>query len=436
MKAVLLDGSSAADQTGERVRTILSAELQARGWEVESVILRDKKIADCAGDFLCWIRTPGVCKSNDDNRAIDAAIISSDLLVYLTPVTFGGYSSVLKRMVDHQIPNISPFFVRIEGETHHAKRYETYPKLLAVGWMEAGDGPKGIVFRHLVQRNALNMHCEDYVSALVEGDPSDEELTQSAQQWLDELQHCRSSSRAALPVIAAGPGATSEPIQQVLLLVGSPRRAKSTSQALGGYMLERLGERAVQGRTIYTHSALASVQDTQQMLEAVDGADLVTLAFPLYVDSLPAKVIETLERIAAHRQRGGGLRTKPFAAIVNCGFPEALHNETALAICATFATEAGFSWAGGLSIGGGEGLVHGEPLGEGGGRTARLRKALEMTAEALAQGRPIPTAAQELIKKPFVPPWLYRTMGGHGWKKQAEEYGAKDMLRQRPYSQA
>ena len=68
---------------------------------------------------------------------IAAAVVTSDLMVYLTPVTFGGYSSMLKGMVDHLIQNVSPFFARLDGETHHRKRYKNNPDLLAVGWMEA-----------------------------------------------------------------------------------------------------------------------------------------------------------------------------------------------------------------------------------------------------------------------------------------------------------
>lgn len=39
--------------------------------------------------------------------------------------------------------------------------------------------------------------------------------------------------------------------------------------------------------------------------------------------------------------------------IVNSGFPEAFHNDTALAILRRFAAETGFQWAGGLALGGG-----------------------------------------------------------------------------------
>ena len=60
------------------------------------------------------------------------------------------------------------------------------------------------------------------------------------------------------------------------------------------------------------------------------------------------------------------MRPQLFTAIANCGFPEALHNTTALAICEVFARQAGFEWAGSLSLGGGE-AVNGQPLVQAGG---------------------------------------------------------------------
>ena len=59
MKAVILDGSNENDLTGQHVRTALTAELEARGWEIEHVQLCETKIGNCAGDFFCWIRNPG-----------------------------------------------------------------------------------------------------------------------------------------------------------------------------------------------------------------------------------------------------------------------------------------------------------------------------------------------------------------------------------------
>ena len=431
MKAILLDGSQANDKTGERVRAALMAQLQTRGWDVEHFTLCEKQIGNCAGDFFCWIRTPGLCNVDDDNRLIAAAIIASDLMVYLTPVTFGGYSATLKKMVDHQIQNISPFFAQVAGETHHQKRYQKHPDLMVVGWLDTPDAQAEAVFRHLTQRNALNYHAEKSVSGVVLASHSDQELQASAQKWLNELQSGHKPQRAQLPVSKVADNGPVE-IRRALLLVGSPKTRKSTSNSLGGYLFEQLSARSIQIETIYLHTVLRSPAKMQALLEAVTAADLVTLAFPLYVDTLPAPVIEALERIAAQRPGRDQTHRQLFTAICNCGFPEAQHNANALAVCETFARQAGFEWAGSLSLGGGE-MVAGAPLAQLGGMTIMMRKALDLAAEGLAQGQSIPQAAQDILGKPVIPHWVYRLTGWLRWHKQSKGYGAQKLLKRQPY---
>jgi len=155
------------------------------------------------------------------------------------------------------------------------------------------------------------------------------------------------------------------------------------------------------------------------------------LAFPLYVDSLPAPVIATLEKIAEHRKDKGSPIS--FASIANCGFPEAHHNNTALAICSEFARQNNFTWMGSLALGGGEGLVHGVPLNEMDGRAIPLKKALDLSAEALANGEVIPQLARDILAKPVIPNWMYKLFGGIGWKQNAKQYGMEKELRRKPY---
>jgi hypothetical protein len=220
-------------------------------------------------------------------------------------------------------------------------------------------------------------------------------------------------------------------VRRAVLLIGSPRTKKSTSASLGGYLFEQLNARGVETQTIQIYTSLNSPERMRAMFQAVDDADLVVLAFPLYVDSHPAPVIATLEKMAAHRKgQGSPIR---FAAISNCGFPEAHHNQTALAICSEFARQNGLTWLGGLALGGGEGLVHGVPLSEMDGRAIPLKKALDLAAEALVQGKPIPQSSRELLDKPVIPNWMYKLFGGYGWKQQAKQYGAQKELKRQPY---
>jgi multimeric flavodoxin WrbA len=92
VQVLLLDGSPEGDEFLEAVRRALLEEIEESGAEAHSIVLRDGDPAPCRGCFGCWIRTPGVCVIADSGRDIARRAVRSDILVYLTPVTFGGYS--------------------------------------------------------------------------------------------------------------------------------------------------------------------------------------------------------------------------------------------------------------------------------------------------------------------------------------------------------
>ncbi len=218
---------------------------------------------------------------------------------------------------------------------------------------------------------------------------------------------------------------------QVLLLIGSGKQPRSTSGALGGYLLERLGEQGYQTEAQLIHKSFRTEKGRNKLLAATDQVDIVVLAFPTYIDSLPASVTKALELVAKHRL-GRGNRQQRLLAIANCGFPEAHHNNTALDICRLFAWDAVFSWSGGLSLGGGEAL-DGQPLGEAGGRARNATRALDLAAEALATGEAVPEKAVELMAKPIIPHWMYTFIGQFGWKRRARKFGTRKKLQDRPF---
>jgi multimeric flavodoxin WrbA len=363
--------------------------LQDSGWEVQEFLLPDIQIADCLGDFKCWTRYPGTCAIEDANRDIARAVVQSDLVIYLTPVTFGGYSSELKKAVDHLIQNISPFFTKVQGETHHEARYKRYPRFLALGLLPQADAEGEGIFKFLIHRNAINMYAPAYVSGFLYAHQGPEEVCQTVRGLLAAVQHGNKENKVSLP---RGQEPGGEPIapQNVLLLVGSPKGQKSSSASLGGYLLERLAEKGLQTETVLLYSALRSEERLAGMLAATDRADLVVLAFPLYVDSLPAPVIRALERIARHRQEADIPRQQRFLAIANSGFPEAAHMDTAMAICRCFARQAGFVWTGGLTLGGGHGLVSAQPLKQLGGRVRHAMQSLAWPPTLWLRASPCP----------------------------------------------
>ena len=450
MKAILLDGALENDFTGLRIRTLLSQELQTRGWEVEQVTLRDQHIGNCAGDFFCWVRTPGMCNINDDNRVIAEEIVHSDLLVYLTPVTFGGYSPTLKRMVDHQIQNISPYFATINSETHHQKRYDRYSDFLTVGWLPEPEAVSEALFHQLSARNGINFYAKKTASRVLYESQTAAEMLPQLQGLLNVMdaksqpQPGRVIDEKMLPQLQAADLVRSEhPIRRAVLLVGSPKMGKSSSNALGGYLFEQLRAKSVQVETIQLYPILRSAEKLQNMMELIEASDLLMLAFPLYIDSLPAPVIDVMQKISAYRKSlpigklDGQLKPRAilFAALANSGFPESSQNSTALGITERFAHEAGFTWAGGLAMGGG-GMVSGQDLAHAGGPAIPVKRALDLAADALARGAGIPTAAVNNLASPAIPGWLYRLFGSIGWDQQAKKYGVGKLLRRKTYSQS
>lgn len=224
--------------------------------------------------------------------------------------------------------------------------------------------------------------------------------------------------------------------QSALLLIGSAKPAShSTSEALGNYLLAQLEQVGFTTATYHIYRALRTAVRSQELLTAVDQADLLILAFPLYVDTLPYLVINALELIAAHRQTQRTPTPIRFVAIANCGFPEAHQNETALAICQEFARQTDMIWAGGLALGQG-GSIAGRPLAAVGGMARTVTHALDLAACALAQGQSVPAEAVTLLAKPMMPTFFYTLMGNLGWHLQAREQGAFGHLRAQPFAVA
>ena len=222
--------------------------------------------------------------------------------------------------------------------------------------------------------------------------------------------------------------------KNALLLVGSAKPAsQSTSEALGSYLAQKLAERDIAITTMHVARTMRSEERTAALLAAVDAADIVILAFPLYVDGLPYLVTQALEQIAARRAGETDIQRPLFLAIANCGFPEAQHNATALAICRQFADEAGFAWAGGLALGEG-GAISGRSLAEVGGMAHNVVAALDLAAAALAAGEPVPTEAVALMARPFIPASAYMLMGDLGWLMQARRNRALTRLAARPFA--
>ena len=218
--------------------------------------------------------------------------------------------------------------------------------------------------------------------------------------------------------------------QKALLLVGSPKGFESTSNSLGEYLLGKLQSGGFQTEKIHIQIAVHNEEKTAAMLAEAAECDILIIAFPLFIDCLPAPVILALEKIAQNRKTVQASKRSRVLAIVNNGFPDSSQNATAVAICRQFAKETNLDWTGGLMLGGG-GMINGVSLDKA-PMVKNVKKALDLAAEDLLQNHAISSQAVDLMAKPIMPKRIYTMFANMGWKTRAKEFGQQKKLKDAP----
>lgn len=186
-KAVILNGMHPGDGEVAAVQAALAEALEDASWAVEPYVLHQMEVKPCLGCFGCWLETPGQCVMHDADE-VAAAVARSDLVVYLSPVTFGGYSSHLKKVFDRMIFLILPFFQTVDGETHHVPRYDDRANLLFVGVMEESDAECEEIFTTLAERNAINMSAPLWAVDVIVEDDGHSVARDAVRRLLDEVE--------------------------------------------------------------------------------------------------------------------------------------------------------------------------------------------------------------------------------------------------------
>jgi NAD(P)H-dependent FMN reductase len=220
--------------------------------------------------------------------------------------------------------------------------------------------------------------------------------------------------------------------RKALFLVGSPRGMASVSHSLGNHLLSQLEERGMAIKKLPVYPALTDEKKMAELLAAVDACSLLVLAFPLYVDHLPAPIIHLLQRISERRQEDQNTRTQALAAIVNCGFPETAHCSQAREIVRIFAHQAGFRFLGCLTLGMG-GAIGNRELAKAGAIVRHQVKALAQAAEYLSEGKDIPEEVLGLMGRAMMPRWFYNLVADWGWKRAARKFKVSDRMGDKPY---
>jgi multimeric flavodoxin WrbA len=347
-KVVLLDGRPSGNEDLTPTLAILTDVLKQRGAQVQVLSLRELKLAHCIGCFGCWLETPGICRYHEaDGCAILQAVIESDTMILFTPVVCGGYSSQLKQIVDRFVSLCLPYFHSYHGELHHVPRYAHFPRWVAIGVQQQFNAEDAGLFKLVVGRNAINFHTPSYAAEVVRSTDDPDSLREVFGSLLSRKDPLPwgDAIKPLMPAPDTFAGrAEPDGAHRACLIVGSPKTlSSSTSSVLGNYLLERLKERDWETESLTLKASLCVARGQNALLAAVDRADLLLFAFPLYIDALPFLMTKALEVISDHRQTTEHPRPQRLFAIANNGFAESYQNHLALSICQRFATETGMT---------------------------------------------------------------------------------------------
>lgn len=157
MKILVLNGCGKEDLESDLVFQDIVEEFIFQGNDVNAIFLRDLEIKRCIGCFSCWVNSPGKCIFRDEMDQILEQFIQSDMVVYYTPIRFGGYSHLIKNVLDRLLPLYVPTMNKKQGEVHNKARYDHYPYLMVLGYQNGNDLEEIETFMDLVSKNAMNM---------------------------------------------------------------------------------------------------------------------------------------------------------------------------------------------------------------------------------------------------------------------------------------
>ena len=221
--------------------------------------------------------------------------------------------------------------------------------------------------------------------------------------------------------------------KQICLLVGSPKKKNSASATLGLYLCNQLDHDKFAYHETYLRSVLFEKENNpSNWLDDVLKSDVIIFSSPLYVDCLPSYVLQAFERVYQERIEAGKNKEMQFLAIINSGFPESSQSKIALDICHHFARESKMKWLGGLALGAGF-VLAGKDLRKMGWFVRNIRKSLDLTAEAINKGEPIPDEAIRLMGKPILSKKLFCWLGNMGFKQMERRKDTTQQLYSCPY---
>ena len=207
----------------------------------------------------------------------------------------------------------------------------------------------------------------------------------------------------------------------VILLNCSFRGEKSNSNYFLGLLEQQLDVPC-------ERISLAKMKKFDELKSKLVDADVLVLGMPLYVDSIPAQVIDLMERL--YEEKSEKLKKLRVYVVTNLGFYEASQTEIELAIVKNWCVKMGMTYGGGLAVGAGEmmGSLRNVPMDQG--PNTEMGEAIKKLATTIKEGAVI----EDIYTEPTgFPKRMYLMAAQMNWAPQAKKFGNKkrDILKRR-----
>ena len=144
-----------ADEGKFAIGMELYQEFLSKNVEAEYITLENVQIKPCVNCGGCSYKTYGKCVIRDDGDWIYPKIIRTDVLIFVTPITFGSYSLKVKRTFDKFGVFMDRHYYLVNGELAKGGSVGKQFRYFAVGVQEQSDLAGVAAFKTLFRENLI-----------------------------------------------------------------------------------------------------------------------------------------------------------------------------------------------------------------------------------------------------------------------------------------
>lgn len=131
MKILLINGSQKGHTMGQQATQKLNHRLTQKGHLCTVSTLSALSLKPCMSCDTCQMKKPGLCVIEDGLNDLLRQYMASDLVIVITPITFGTCNALTKTFLDRTQPLYMPY-QKLTANLM-APRYTKYPDIHFIG---------------------------------------------------------------------------------------------------------------------------------------------------------------------------------------------------------------------------------------------------------------------------------------------------------------